>query len=479
MKKLLFIFLIVSSLSAQTRTDADTLYADVVRVGGIDFGEFAFLKSTADYQIARGVIRNSVSNQMSALELQGLTNNVRLGFDDSTSILSFYQNISALYKNSGSNKFSFDMVGGSFSANLGKVEADSFSRAGSTVLTGTWHSGLSASALGNVTAGTFTGNGAMNLGSNTLTTTGAGSFGALSGTTGTFTGNIKSTNTVNSGIGDRAFLELGTTSGGSTTNTAGVMAITSDITSGNRVTDLALFTGGSNGRFEGMRLIGRNGAISKIVIGDTVSSATTKFTVKNNTTYSKIEMWRNSRGDSVAFVDSSGAGTFGSGGSAFTAVVDSGALELTSSSVQYRALQTAYGQLYIDTTTAYTLTLTTADTPYTVKQWNQTVRRKNVSYTDSSIIVHVAGTYDVAFSLSSSSTSANTDINVAVYKNWTRQGNIASEKALSTANDKDASASSGLIYCSAGDYLQLRVKRGSGAGSAEITHASLVATKKD
>jgi len=150
MKKLLLITFLFSFGFAQTRTDVDTLYADVVRVGGLDFSDFGVLRSTADYQIARIIARNSADDQMSALELQGLTNNVRLGFDDSTSILGFHQNITTLYKNSGTRKFAFDMVGGGFTAT-----------GGVTATTGTFSSSVSATSVTGTSALTMGGNSAL------------------------------------------------------------------------------------------------------------------------------------------------------------------------------------------------------------------------------------------------------------------------------------------------------------------------------
>ena len=162
------------------------------------------------------------------------------------------------------------------------------------------------------------------------------------------------------------------------------------------------------------------------------------------------------------------------------AVIDSNALEFTASSVEYRAMQTAYAKLYHDTTTAYTITLGTADSFYTIKNWNQSLgMRKNMTITDSSIVIRVAGVYQVQYALSSASSSANTVLQTSIFQNFSRKSGTSAQQKIATANDIGNMTGLGIMYCNVGDYIQLRVRRASGAGSCEVTEGQLVVTRID
>ena len=155
-------------------------------------------------------------------------------------------------------------------------------------------------------------------------------------------------------------------------------------------------------------------------------------------------------------------------------------MEFTSSSTEYRALQTAYGGIALDSVAGFTITLTTTDSFYTLPKFNITSQpSKNVSYGDSTLTIGLDGVYRVGLSGSIGITIANEIIHTQIFVNDVMLSGSEFEVKLGTSGDVGTGSTTTIARLSAGDVLKIKYSRESGSGDVVAKHANITVNRID
>jgi hypothetical protein len=227
--------------------------------------------------------------------------------------------------------------------------------------------------------------------------------------------------------------------------------------------------------------------VGKGTFGVGTVASTEQFRINNGLNLN-AQTWNNSRGTQIAAIDSIGKGTFEAGvfddslrvgglGTPITkAAVDSNALEFTANSVDYRALQTAYANLYITDTDPDTIVTSAASDTGTVKDFSHGLS-KNMSTTDSSITVLINGVYEVVYT--SSFNAANPAlVHAILYKGVVPMPEAMYERTIGSGAQTGSASFAAILRLVSGDVLRVRMF-GDAAETFILPNASLKVIRID